>query len=769
MVDRYGEAGVSEDLALRVYTSRLLGRDPQLVIHGGGNTSVKTTMKDFLGESCEVLCVKGSGWDLSTIEPQGLPAVRLDPLRRLRSWERLSDEDMVAFLRSNLLDPTAPNPSIETLLHAYLPHKFVDHAHATAVLSVSDQPNGEQLCREIFGERLAVVPFVMPGFELSKVTADAYEASPAVHGVILHKHGIFTFGETARESYERMIAAVTMAEDFISRAARKVFVAADLPSDIAAVPDVAPIVRGACAEALGDGDYRRLILHHRSSKEIRSYVDGRDLARYGTRGVVTPDHIIRTKNKPLIVPAPAAGRLGEFKTAVFDAVERYRQDYERYFQENNARQAQPRIQLDPMPRVVLVPGVGLFGLGKNAAGAAVAADLAEIAITTITDAETVGRYEALEESELFDMEYWSLEQAKLGKGTEKPLSRQVALITGAGGTIGAATAQLFAENGAEVVILDKHADAARQVADAIGGAALAVACDVTDANAVRVAFDETCRAFGGVDILVSNAGAAWQGPIGELDDEALRASFELNFFAHQTLAKNAVRVMKAQQTGGVLLFNASKQAVNPGANFGAYGLPKAATLFLSRQYALEYGALGIRSNAVNADRIRGGLLTDDMVESRAEQRGVTPEDYLAGNLLHHEVKAEDVARCFLHLSRPDLPVRAFCDRFLHPVARCPRALPRGQRGLTRPSRRRPARKSCRSLHSSPLRTPQASGRLSLFGDALILTFDIICRRKRTLFGSMPPKMLAPSSGACIVHCSYYYLCHRHGLCLAHSH
>ena len=650
MVDHYTEAGVPEDLALRVYTSHLLGRDPQLVIHGGGNTSVKTEMTDFLGESCEVLCVKGSGWDLSTIEPPGLPAVRLDPLRRVRSWELLSDEDMVAFLRSNLLDPTSPNPSIETLLHAYLPHKFVDHAHASAILSVSDQPNGEELCREIFGSRMAVVPFVMPGFELSKVTADAYEASPGVEGVILHKHGIFTFGETARESYERMIANVTIAEDFISRAAKKIFVAAKLPKVLAAVADVVPIVRGACAEALDNGDYRRLVVHHRSSQEIRSYVDGKDLADYGTRGVVTPDHIIRTKNKPLVVPAPAEGRLEEFKTAVIEAVDRYRTDYERYFQQNNARQEQPKTQLDAMPRVVLVPGIGLFGLGKNAAGASVAADLAEIAIQTITDAEAVGRYDALDESELFDMEYWSLEQAKLGKGTEKPLARQVALITGGGGTIGAATARLFSENGTEVVILDNNYDAARQVADTIGGAALAVGCDVTDANAVHEAFDQACLAFGGVDILVSNAGAAWQGPIGELDDEALRASFELNFFAHQTLAKNAVRVMKAQQTGGVLLFNTSKQAVNPGVNFGAYGLPKAATLFLSRQYALEYGASGIRSNAVNADRIRGGLLTDDMVASRAQQRGVTPEDYLAGNLLGHEVEAEDVARSFLHLA-----------------------------------------------------------------------------------------------------------------------
>lgn len=650
IVEAYRAKKIPEDIALRVYTSRLIGRDPKLVIHGGGNTSVKTTVEDFLGEPCEVLCVKGSGWDLATIEPPGLPAVRLAPLKHVRGWDRLSDEDMVAFLRSNLLDPSSPNPSVETLLHAYLPHKFVDHAHATAVLSITDQPNGEELCREVFGERMAIVPFVMPGFELSKVTADAYEADPYVEGVILHKHGIFTFGETVRESYERMIENVTLAEKFIAKAPKKIFVSAVLPSRIADVADVAPVIRGACAEKLDHGDYRRLVLDYRTSDAVRAYVDSEKLADYGTRGVITPDHIIRTKNKPLIVPPPAAGDLATFKSQVLEAVDAYCKAYRLYFEGNNARQQTPKTQLDPVPRVVLVPGIGLFGLGKSASDAAIAADLAEIAVETITEAEAVGRYEALDESVLFDMEYWSLEQAKLGKSVEKPLARQVAVITGGGGTIGASTAQLFARNGAEVAVLDKQLEAAQGITKEIGGAALAIGCDVTDPHAVREAFDQVCERFGGVDIVVSNAGAAWQGPIGELDDETLRASFELNFFAHQTVAKNAVRIMKAQGTGGALLFNTSKQAVNPGKNFGAYGLPKAATLFLSRQYALEYGALGIRSNAVNADRIRGGLLTDEMVKSRAEQRGVSPEDYLAGNLLKREVEALDVAQAFLHLA-----------------------------------------------------------------------------------------------------------------------
>ncbi len=648
-VATYADQGVGEDLALRVYTSRLIGGDPRLVIHGGGNTSVKTVLADFVGDECEVLCVKGSGWDLSTIEPPGLPAVRLEPLARVRDWERMSDEDMVKFLRSNLLDPASPNPSVETLLHAYLPHKFVDHAHATAVLALSDQPNGMDICREVYGERLAIVPYVMPGFELSKVTADAVAASPAVEGVILHKHGIFTFGDSARESYERMIEHVARAEARIAQSPKKTFIAAKLPEKVANVAEIAPIVRGACSQKVTRGP-RLQIMEFRTSPEIRAFVDGAELADYARRGVVTPDHIIRTKNKPLIVPSPADGRLDEFAAAVAQAVAAYCREYEAYFEAENARQPQPKTRLDPLPRVVLVPGIGLFGLGKSAKDAGVAADLAEITIDTVTAAERVGRFDALGDSELFEMEYWSLEQAKLGKTKEPPLARQVTVVTGGGGTIGAAIARLFAASGSEVAVLDRDESAARAVAGEIGGAALAIGCDVTDPQAVRAAFDQICTRFGGLDILVSNAGGAWQGPIGEISDTDLRASFELNFFAHQTLAQNAVRVMRAQATGGVLLFNTSKQAINPGKNFGAYGLPKAATLFLCRQYALEYGAIGIRANAVNADRIKSGILSEEMIRSRANSRGVTPEDYLAGNLLRQEVKPEDVAQAFLHLA-----------------------------------------------------------------------------------------------------------------------
>ncbi len=646
-IRRYEAKGVGEDLALRVYTSRLIGGNPELVAHGGGNTSVKTILPDFLGEETEVLCVKGSGWDLGNIEPQGLPAVRMAQLSAVRSRDTLSDEDMVAFQRSNLLDPTAPNPSIETLLHAYLPHKFVDHSHATAILSLVDQPDGMALVQKVLGSKIAVVPYVMAGFQLAKVTADVFEANPEVEGIVLHKHGLFTFGESAKQSYDRMITFVSKAEDFISAAKPFSPAKANMPARLASASDIAPILRGAAAlEASERGDHGRWIMDYRTSDAVRTFVDGAALCDYGARGVITPDHIIRLKNRPLIVPAPDAENLAAFKDAVQAAVTAFKEDYSRYYAENSGGKGTTR--LDTAPRVVLVPGVGLFGMGKSRKEASVAADLAEASIDCVSNAERIGTFEALTEAELFDMEYWSLEQAKLGKGGEKPLQRQVAVITGGGGAIGAATAKLMAENGAEVVVLDLDQSKAAATADEIGGHAMALACDVTDAASIEAAFDKVCAQFGGVDIVVSNAGAAWQGEIGTLDDAILRKSFELNFFAHQNVAKCAVKVMKAQGTGGALLFNASKQAVNPGKNFGAYGVPKAATLFLSRQYALEYGAIGIRVGAVNADRIRSGLLTDDMIKDRSTARGLTEGDYLAGNLLGREVTAYDVAQAFLH-------------------------------------------------------------------------------------------------------------------------
>jgi rhamnose utilization protein RhaD (predicted bifunctional aldolase and dehydrogenase)/NAD(P)-dependent dehydrogenase (short-subunit alcohol dehydrogenase family) len=646
-VARYADDGVSEDLALRVYTTRLLGDEARLVQHGGGNTSVKTVMPDLTGEAVEVMCVKGSGRDMARIEPAGLPAMRLEVVRALLALESLSDEAMVNALRLSLLDSTAPNPSVEALSHAFLPPKYIDHTHAAAVLALTDQPDGEALCAEVYGARAAAVPFVMHGFALAKRAHEVYRANPGIEGLILLKHGIFTFGETAHEAYARMIDLVTLAEERIARAGRKVFAVATLPR-LASVAEVAPVLRGiAGLDDDPDAGRKPWILEFRGGAEVRNYVCGDELERYGRAGVATPDHAIRTKGKPLIVPAPEAGKLAAWRAAAAETIADFQREYDAYFERNNARHAIPKTRLDPAPRVILVPGLGLFGLGRSAAEARIAADLAETTVEVVSDAEALGSFTSIDEAHLFDVEYWSLEQAKLATA-EKPLAGHVAVVTGGGGAIGAAIARAFAAEGGEVAVLDVDGETAERAADAIDG--LPLACDVTDPRSVRAAFDSVCEAYGGLDIAVSNAGAAWQGRIGEVPEAVLRKSFELNFFAHQHVAQNAVRVMRAQGTGGVLLFNASKQAVNPGRDFGPYGLPKAATLFLSRQYALDYGADGIRSNAVNADRIRSGILTEAMISDRAEARGVSEDEYMSGNLLGREVTAEDVAQAFVALA-----------------------------------------------------------------------------------------------------------------------
>jgi rhamnose utilization protein RhaD (predicted bifunctional aldolase and dehydrogenase)/NAD(P)-dependent dehydrogenase (short-subunit alcohol dehydrogenase family) len=664
-IERYTKQGATLDVALAVYATRLLGSEPRLVLHGGGNTSVKTRMPVLGGETIDVLCVKGSGWDMASIEPAGLPAVRLAPLRALADLDVLSDAEMVNAQRCALLDADAPNPSIETLLHAFLPQKYVFHTHANAVLALTDQRGGEQLCREVYGESMALVPYCMPGFVLAKAALAAWRENPDVDGLVLLNHGIFTFGETAKQAYERMIEHVSQAEERSAAAARvhvagvalpkavgrsrpKSFQPARLPERLAPPTDVIPIVRGLLAIDRGGGDPLRWILEFRSSPQILDFVGGTDLARYAQEGPPTPDHVIRTKAKPLLLPPAEAGHLEAFAEQARAAVAAYHQAYQEYFERNNARVGGSRQPLDPAPRVVLIPGLGLLGAGADRAAAHVAADLAEACVDVVAAAEAIGRYQVLGEADLFDIEYWSLEQAKLGKAAEKPLARRVAVITGAGSGIGAATARAFRDEGAEVALLDIDAGKAEAAARPLGG--VAIACDVTRADSVRAAFNRVIEAYGGVDIVVSNAGAAWQGRIGEVDESMLRQSFELNFWAHQKVASTAVRVLRAQGTGGCLLFNASKQAIDPGPGFGPYGLPKAATLALMRQYAIDYGRDGIRACAVNADRIRSGLLTEQLIAERARARGVSEAQYMAGNLLGREVSADDVGRAFVHLA-----------------------------------------------------------------------------------------------------------------------
>ena len=668
--EQCSSAEMQAELAELVYASRLLGSESSLVMHGGGNTSVKCELVDMVGNRADVLLIKASGVDLSRVSGCDYTPLRLGPLRKLgelftrndlvseEALRRFSTKEFKHLLLLNMFSLTDHmaehrlTPSIETLLHAFLPHRFIFHTHSFALLTLSNQPDGARLVGETLGDSFGSVPYIKPGLGLARSAAIVYESNPDIKGLVLHKHGLVTFGATAKEAYGRMIEAVSTLEVRIAEAGRKTFPSVTLPSELASVEVAAPVIRGACVDEKSPGtrEYHQFILEFRTSPLILDYVNSTDLVGMSQKGAMTPDFIIRTKNKPLVVPAPDARDIAGFKAAVHEAVQRYREEYTNYF---NAQQQASDMQvtmLDPLPRVVLVPGLGLFGLGKTAESAAVNADIATGTASAILDAESVGTFESISDREAFEIEYWDMEQAKMTKVHHDVFAGKIVMVTGAASGIGLATAKAFRQKGAELVMLDLTRDALDPAAEELGGNVLALTCDVTSRAQIRSAFDAACRRFGGVDIIVSNVGAAIQGRIGEVSDDLLRKSFELNFFSHQSIAQEAVRVMKLQGTGGVLLFNVSKQAVNPGPDFGPYGLPKAATLFLVRQYALDHGRDGIRSNGINADRIRSGLLTAEMIKARSTARGLSEKEYMAGNLLQLEVTAEDVAEAFVHLA-----------------------------------------------------------------------------------------------------------------------
>src|SRR5688572_14272610 len=449
-----------EEMALRVYTSRLIGRDPDLVMHGGGNTSLKGRVTTLVGDQVEALFVKGSGWDLDAIEPPGLPAVDLSHLRRLRALPALSDEEMVNQLRTHLFDAGAPNPSVETLLHAFLPHRFIDHTHADVALVVTNQPaeENEALAREAFGPTWTVVPYVMPGFALAKLAAECFERDARVEGLVLLNHGLFTFADDARTAYERMIAGVDRAERFVAKqrkaAARTTgVVGVDLER---AASRLAPMLRAALAEPTNDGDrpWRRWILEHRASEATLGALARSDAAELAARGPLTPDHVIRTKGPHLYLGGLPLDDDAALAARLRDDVARYRGAYDAYV-EANASRARTRVtKLDATPRVILVPGVGVFSVGRTKADARIAADIADHTIVAKAFANDVGRYTALADGDLFDMEYWVLEQAKLGKAKEPALAGQVALVTGAVGAIGFGICRQLVAAGAHVVLSD---------------------------------------------------------------------------------------------------------------------------------------------------------------------------------------------------------------------------------------------------------------------------------------------------------------------------
>ncbi len=644
-VEKYAPAH-GEDLALRVYTSRLLGRDPSLVLHGGGNTSVKSRAAELTGERVEVLYVKGSGWDLERIEPAGFPACRLDALRRQCRLPELSDQDMVKGLRSQMLDPASPTPSVEALLHAFLPQKFVDHTHASAVLTLVDQPNGAELAHEAWGSGVLFVPYVMPGFVLAQRIVELEAELAKCELMVLDKHGIFTWGATARESYERMIAAVDRAEQLIERRrGPRVSVPAALGAEERRERQraLSPVLRGALARAEGG---QRFVVAWRDEPEILSLLAREDAARVTQIGTVTPDHVIRTKPTPLFLQ-------GEVEPALAAYAERYAA----YVERGKAARGRAVTRLDGLPRLIAVPELGVACLGATLAEARIAGDIYFHTAGVIQNAMALGEFRPVGELDLFDVEYWSLEQAKLslGKSAGGPLGRRIALVTGAASGIGRATAERFAELGAHVCLADFDAERLAQTAAELAARHAAkitsTPCDVRSDADVRRAVAVAVGTFGGLDLVVSNAGTAPSGllhqPAGE---QALIASLEVNLMGHQRVARAATDVFLAQGIGGCLLFNASKSAFNQGPEFGPYAVAKAGVVALMKQYAVDLGSARIRTGAINADRIRTELFGGGVLEARAKARGISPEAYFRQNLLGRETLGRDCADAFAYLA-----------------------------------------------------------------------------------------------------------------------
>ena len=642
-IRKYKNLGYSKDLALRVYTTRLLGRNSELVLHGGGNTSVKTSIKDIDGKKYEVLCVKGSGWNMGEIEPEGLPAVKLDPLLSLKKKKYLSDQDMVSYQKRNLINIKSPNPSVETFLHAFLPFKYVDHTHADAILKVTNRPGGLNFCKKIFGNKVAIVPYVMPGFMLSKKVNEIYSKNPKINCLILMNHGIFTFSNDAKEAYSLMIKYVSQSEKAIKKLKVKKIKQIKNYSTKFKAHEIAPIIRGLSSS----NNDQKFIVNYRLNKDLKYFMNGKNVRSYSSRGTATPDHVIRVKPFPLIITPKKNSSINDFKITAKKAFSNYRKKYINYFNTNKNKVKGKKVMLDTSPRVVFVQNVGMFSIGKDLNGAKIAGDLANTNAKVISSVEETSSYKFIPEKNFFDVEYWSLEQAKIKKA-KKLLEGNVVVITGSTGAIGFETYKIFKSYGAEVVLLDYNLQRIKNLQSKVKE--LCIHCDVRNKKNVKKAFDQICEKYGGVDILISNAGTAVSGSIAEVDDKILRQSFEDNFFSHQNCASETIKIMKKQNTGGCLLFNISKQSVNPGKNFGPYGLPKSALLSLCKQYAVDYGSYGIRSNGVNADRIRSGLMTDKMIKSRAKARRVSTDNYMRGNLLLNEVKTEDVAKAFFHLA-----------------------------------------------------------------------------------------------------------------------
>jgi rhamnulose-1-phosphate aldolase/alcohol dehydrogenase len=686
------EAEGLSDLDLLVYQSRLVGGDPRLVVWGGGNTSLKTREVDFRGRPVDVLRVKGSGSDLKAVVPRDFPGVRLDDVLPLMSRDDMSDEEMVAYLGQTLVEPNAPRPSIETLLHAFVPARSVVHSHADAILALTNNTRSDELLKAVYGDELAVIPYRRPGFLLSKWVGETAQKMPNIKGVVLLNHGLITWHDDPKEAYrlhiEMVERATRYAEERDEGRRTKDEGSSEPSSSVLRPPSaqrreiasrIAPVLRGVL------GAHGRVIVRFDDSGEVLRFVSRESvppdrLPGVLAQGAATPDHILNTKRTALWIGDEGwriedegrrtkdEGEEGRVKTPssivhrpssfVLRRYEAWVREYEEYYRAHTAGEA----MLPPVPRVVLVEGVGMFSVGKDSRAATISNDIYRHTIEIVEAAERVGKYRSLPLREAFEAEYWPLELYKLTLAPpEKELSRRVALITGAAGAIGAGIARRFAQEGAHVVCADLDLERAQALAEELTKAnpsnrSIAVRMDVTDEGSVREGFVRAVLEYGGVDVLVSNAGVAKGAAIDELTLEEWERNFAVNARGHFLVVREALKIMKAQGTGGSVVFIATKNVVAPGKDFAAYSASKAAEAQLARVLALEGAPFGIRSNMVNPDAVFGesGVWTPELRAARAQAQGIKPEDleehYRLRNLLQVEVTADDVAQAALFLA-----------------------------------------------------------------------------------------------------------------------
>jgi len=609
------------DLDLRVYTSRLLGRDSSLVLHGGGNTSVKSTATNLFGETEDILYVKGSGWDLATIEAEGFAPVKMDMLLKMAELKELSDEDMVKNQRLAMTNPSAPNPSVEAILHAIIPFKFVDHTHTDAVVTITNTEGGEDKIKELYGDKVLIIPYIMPGFVLAKLIYDMTRDVDwsQLEGMVLMNHGLFTFNDDAKKSYEKTIELVDKAEQYLINKGASLHVDKQALHvellDLAKIrKEVSKIKGHATISILNDSD------------EAVNY-SKQDIRKISQQGPLTPDHVIRTKRIPAILSVNFESDLNSYIDA-----------YKQYFIDNKTIET----LLNPAPNFAILESGGTLSFGKNAKEANIIKDINDHTFEAILKAEKLGGYKALSAANIFEVEYWSLEQAKLKKSGSSPeFAGKVAVVTGAASGIGLAIAKMLNAKGSAVVALDINPEVTSifNKADMIG-----VKCDLTKSEDIQNAVAVAVKSFGGIDIVVSNAGIFTPSEnLDVLSDDNWNKSISINLTSHQKLIKYTTPFLKLGVDASIIMV-ASKNFPAPGKGAAAYSVAKAGQTQLARIAALELGEFGVRVNTLHPHAVFDtAIWTDEVLANRAKAYNMSVEEYKTNNVLKTEIKSENVA------------------------------------------------------------------------------------------------------------------------------